>query len=59
MGEISKSDRLTFLLALNPKTGYVCATEKANLKECIPLYSGTFKECKKHADIMNRQFEKV
>ncbi len=51
--------KLKFNLVFNPKKGFICQHSKLNQKECFPVAVGTFQECKKHADLMNRQFEKI
>lgn len=57
--KITKMKKPQFNLFLNLKSGFCCAPVKSELKECIPISTGTFKECKRQADVMNKQYEKI
>lgn len=49
-----------FNLLLNPDKGFLCKPVQTTLKnDGVHVAVGTFRECKKQADILNLQFEKI
>ena len=51
---------LQYNVLLNHKIGYYCqpVKKKHNIND-VPVNVGSFKACKKQADILNLQFEKI